>query len=106
MQEFGGAVLDLPLSLRSCLGTSLNAVDALPRVRRTPASATGGSPDPFWDDRTLWSKRGRLLQPVPTVNNVSTMVKADRLASSPIFVTGPNCARRPIAKREVQAAPR
>jgi hypothetical protein len=37
---------------------------------------------PIWDNRALRSKRGRLLQPAPTVNNVSTMVKVDGLASA------------------------
>jgi hypothetical protein len=54
------------------------------------ASAEGKA-NPGWANRGLTrsllgrpdtlAKRGRLLQPVPTVNNVSTMVKADGLAS-------------------------
>jgi protein-L-isoaspartate O-methyltransferase len=40
-------------------------------VRRTPARPSGGSPDPFWGDRHLRrSKRGRLLQPKPTLDNI------------------------------------
>ena len=34
-------------------------------IRRTPVMPTGGSPDPFWDNRHLRSKHGRLLEPVP-----------------------------------------
>jgi hypothetical protein len=45
-------------------------------IRRTPARPTGGLPDPFWDNRHLRrSKRGRLLQPVPTVRNIRRLVK-------------------------------
>src|SRR5271165_2853190 len=58
------------------------------RLERHPRTLTGGSPDPFGDDRHSGLGAGDYSSPAPMLLNVAISVNAGRFGRNPNFVTG------------------